>query len=161
MMLIVLALFGAFLWRLRGGLLNDLTGVANYKVGPIAFNDTVVRIIWAVGMASVFAVFHPMPYWQAEVLVTALFVSATIGWFGADVHLTKPSLRYVAIISASGLARMALVALVLLSPWPLVAGALCGPLYWVGSKIPRPFKGCVWQEILFGAAVGASLCLAG
>ena len=142
----------AVLWRLRGGLLNDLTGQANW----MGCNDTVVRLIFAVGTAAAYGAVTHWTY-HVALLAVALFGACVIGWFGVADDLTQPTLRDVALISASGLARTALVAAALFSAWPLVAGVLCGPLYWAGSRIPQPFKGCVWQELFFGAALGASI----
>ncbi len=152
---IFLILWSAFLWRLRGGLLNQITGVANWN----GFNDTVVRGIYACGLTAAFWFLHPViPNWQLLALLGALFVSSTISWFGADVHLTAPNLKYVAIISLSGTLRMALVAAALISPWPLLAGIMAGPIYWFGGKLPKPGAWCVWGELLFGAAIGVSIC---
>jgi hypothetical protein len=145
---------GAFLWRLRGGLLNDLTGQANW----MGCNDTVVRLIWSLGMAGVFWLFRMLPLWHAGLLAAALFAGTTIiGWFGAA--LLPARWRDVLLLSLSGTLRIAFVAVALLSPWPLFAGVLCGPVYWLAAKLPSPQPWMFWGEWFFGATIGASLCL--
>lgn len=164
MSIIILALLGAFLWRLRGGLLNSITGKANW----LGFNDTVVRGIWSVGMAWAFWFAHPsyhwlgahwhMPFWLGHgVLALALFAGTTlVGWFGAALLPTR--FRDVALLSLSGILRMAPVALVLASPWPLLAGVLFGPAYWLGARIPqKPGGWDFWGEWITGAVIGACL----
>lgn len=143
---------GAFLWRVRGGLIQDLTGVANWH----GFNDTAVRALFAVDMALAWLAFTHEP-WRALFLSAALFVTCVIGWFGAAMGLTDQTFVDAEEITASGFLGMLLPAVVVASPWPLFVGALCSPIYWIGSKIPQPFKGCVWEEILYGAAIGAAL----
>jgi hypothetical protein len=150
---IVLILLGAFLWRLRGGLLNDLTGVANWH----GANDTVVRLFWSIGMAAAYSIFAPIS-WHDLALVVGLFAGTTIvGWFGA---LAADTPQRIAMMSLSGILRMAFVAAALFSPWPLIAGIVCGPVYWISYKIPRPAAGWVWPEIMFGGVIGASLAAA-
>lgn len=150
-MIWLLASLGAFLWRLRGGLLNDITGVANWE----GFNDTVVRAIWSIGMAVGFWVFSGWS-WHIPVLMVALFLGTTvIGWFGANIS-TITEEDYL-LITFSTTLRLAFVSAALLSPWPILAGLLGGLAYKVGSLLPVPVKGWVWQEIIFGAMVGASL----
>ncbi len=162
MTIIIMALLGAFLWRLRGGLLNSLAGKANW----MGFNDTVVRGIWAVGMAWAFWLTHPghaffgqhyLPAWTAPGLLgVALFAGTTIvGWFGAALYPTR--WRDVGLLSLSGVLRMSFVALALLSPIPLFGGLLFGPAYWLGSKIPHPMAWMFWGEIITGAMIGACL----
>lgn len=149
----ILIALGAILWRIRGGAIQDWTGVKNW----CGFNDTVVRAIWSLGMAGAFALSHPLAWWHIALLAAALFAGTTIvGWFGALACATWPA---VALMSLSGTLRMVFVAAALLSPWPLLAGVLCGPVYWLGYKIPRPAKWLVWPELLWGAVIGASLCL--
>ena len=170
MSIIILALLGAFLWRLRGGLLNDLTGKANW-LG--IFNDTTVRVIWAVGMdwgfwlthygyhwiAEGWFVTHGAPVWIGGGLTgSALFAGTTvIGWFGAALYPTR--LRDVALLSLSGLLRMSFLAVVLASPWPMVAGFLFGPAYWIGAKLPHPKPWMFWGEVITGAIIGACLAM--
>lgn len=164
----ILALLGAFLWRLRGGLLNDLTGRENYPVLGIPFNDTVVRIIWSVGMAAAFWMLHPSANWLGKELILkhqlpvwggfivlglALFADTTdVGWFGAALLPTR--WRDVGLLSFSGFLRSVAVAAALTSGWPLLAGLLFGPAYWLGSKIPRWRPWMVWGEIICGAVFG-------
>ena len=153
MSMVAMALLGAILWRVRGGLLNSITGKANW----MGFNDTVVRGIWSVGMAGAFWLLHPLPYWRAGLLVAALFAGTTvIGWFGAA--LLPVRFRDVALLSLSGVLRMAFVAVVLFSPWPLLAGLLFGPAYWLGARIPqKPGGWDFWGEFICGAVLGACL----
>lgn len=164
----LLMILGAFLWRLRGGLLNDLTGQANYRILGVPFNDTVVRIIWSVGMSSAFWLFHPTHTWLGEgwahahgvplrvgagLTGLALFAGTTdVGWFGANLEPTR--WRDIGLLSLSGFLRMSTVALALVSPWPLIAGILFGPAYWVGGKIPRWRPWMFWGEIICGAVIG-------
>ncbi len=151
----ILILAGAFFWRLRGGLLNDLTGRANW----MGFNDTVVRLIWSVGMAGAFWTADPLEYWRIGILAVALFAGTTlVGWFGAALYPAK--WHDIRLLSLSGTLRMAFVAAALLSPWPLLAGVLCGPTYWLASKLPRPHGWMFWGEWFFGAVIGGALCLA-
>ena len=153
-MWISLMLAGAILWRLRGGLLNDVTGRQN----AFGMNDTAVRLIWSFGMSAAYWLGHPLPWWRVAILAAAFFAGTTIiGWFGA---LSADTARNVALMSLSGTLRMAFVVAALLSAWPLLAGVLCGPVYWLGYKIPRPASWLVWPELLWGAVIGASLCLA-
>lgn len=147
---------GAFLWRLRGGLLNDLTGRANW----MGCNDTVVRLFWSGGMTGGYWLVHHLPALNTLALFLALFAGTTlVGWLGADVQLTHLTPRGLLLVSISGTLRMVFVAAALLSPWPLVVGILCGPIYWAASKLPHPYNWMFWGEILFGAAIGADLCL--
>lgn len=175
---ILLVIMGAFLWRIRGGLLNSITGKENWH----GFNDTVVRMLWSCGMAALFWLAHPSAPWLGHhflagiwaanglhgfsawcggytLLALALFAGTTvIGWMHAELY--PKSWRDIWLLSLSGSLRMAFVAVALLSPWPLIAGALCGPIYWVGSRIPqKPGSWQFWQEWLFGALVGASLAV--
>ncbi|MDE3023008.1 MAG: hypothetical protein KGI54_14310 [Pseudomonadota bacterium] len=168
MSIIILMLLGAFLWRLRGGILNSLTG----KVNWLGFNDTAVRLIWSVGMSGAFWLLHPSAHWIGEgwllahgipawcgviLLVAALFAGTTVvGWFGAALLPTR--LRDVALLSLSGILRMGPVALVLLSPLLLLAGLLFGPAYWLGARISqRPGGWDFWGEWITGAVIGACL----
>ncbi len=154
---LVLILVSSFLWRIRGGLINALTGQDNFKLGPIVFNDTVVRLIWAIGLTLTYGLFAGFS-WKLIILAILLFLGATIGWFGAE--LFPKTIKDVILITVSGLARMALVSLALLSLWPLLAGLLCGLAYYVGSKIPqKPGGWDFWQEWIFGALIGLSLFL--
>ena len=181
MNVLILALLGAFLWRLRGGLLNDLTGRENFPVLGIPFNDTVVRIIWSLGMGGAFWLLHPTHAWLGEYLTVklwaghgiygfaiwwvehsllclALFAGTTIGWFGADLIPPETDWLDRPLLSLDGLARMAPVALVLLSPWPLLAGLLFGPAYWLGARLPqKPGGWDFWGEWITGAVIGACL----
>jgi hypothetical protein len=145
-------LLTAFLWRIRGGLLNNITGAANW----MGFNDTVVRIVWSLGTALGFGLMTRFQ-WVDIALAVGLFLGTTlIGWFGAALFPTK--WVDIGLLSLSGTLRMAPVSFVLLNPWPLLAGVLCGPIYWVGSRIPQTAGGWdFWQEWLFGTAIGASL----
>jgi uncharacterized membrane protein AbrB (regulator of aidB expression) len=153
-MIWILAPLGSFLWRIRGGLLNAITGKANW----MGFNDTVVRLIWSLGMAGAYGALTHLSWWTL-LLAFALFAGCTVvGWFGAALLPTK--LKDVALLSLSGAIRMALVSVVLLSPWPLAVGVLCGPIYWLGAKLPAPKPWMFWGEWLFGGCVGASLALA-
>ena len=153
----IMAILAAFLWRLRGGLLNNITGQANYRVLGVPFNDTVVRGIWSLGMGGAFWLTHPLPYWRAGLLLVALFGGATLGWFGAALYPAK--WRDVGLLSFSGMLRMTPVALVLLNPWPLLAGLLFGPAYWLASKLPDPKPWMFWGEFLTGAVIGACLAV--
>jgi hypothetical protein len=170
--LLPMMLLGAFLWRLRGGLLNDLTGQENYPILGIPFNDTVVRIIWSVGMALAFWLIHPNFYWIGEwicncgvhpsflfrfvafvFLVLTLFAGTTVfGWFGAEL---KPASLYASFpLSLSGILRLSFMAVLLWNAWPLLAGLLFGPMYWLGTKLKVTYKWEFWGEILCGAAQG-------
>ncbi len=166
MTIIIMAMFGALLWRLRGGLLNNLTGKANW----MGFNDTVVRGIWSVGMAAAFWLTHPNAHWIGNFvhiwtgfgygfLAAALFAGTTVvGWFGAALLPAK--WHDIWLLSLSGVLRMAPIALALLSPIPLIAGLLFGPAYWLGSKIPqKPGGWDFWGEFITGAVIGACLGL--
>ncbi|HTQ70636.1 MAG TPA: hypothetical protein VMH92_03980 [Acidocella sp.] len=152
----ILIPLAAFLWRLRGGLLNSITGTANYKIGPLTFNDTTVRIIYSLGLAVAYGVLTAWT-WHVAAMAVALFAGCTVwGWFGAALFPTK--WRDIGLLSLSGTLRMGFVAAATLSPCPLLAGLLCGPVYWLGSRIPQSPGGWgFWQEWLFGAAIGASL----
>lgn len=169
MTVLFMALLGSLLWRVRGGLLNSLTGKENW-LG--IFNDTTVRVIWSVGMGWAFWLTHYGYHWAFEgwavahgvpvrvgagLTGLALFAGTTIvGWFGADLMPSR--IRNVALLSLSGVLRMAFVALVLASPWPLLAGVLFGPAYWLGAKIPqKPGGWNFWGEWFCGAVIGACL----
>jgi hypothetical protein len=151
-MIILMAVLGAFLWRVRGGLLNSIFGRPN----PFGLNDTAVRIIWAIGMALPLRLMDG-PSWGIAALPITLFLGTVdVGWFGAALYPT--AFRDIALLTASGLVRMSLVAAALLSPGPLLAGLLCGPAYWLAGKLPHPRAWMFWGEWLFGALIGASLC---
>lgn len=143
----------SFLWRLRGGLLNNLTGKANW-LG--IFNDTVVRLIYSLGLAAGYGAVTAWN-WHVALLALALFLGCTVwGWFGACLYPVK--WHDVELLSTSGLLRMMFVWAAINSPWPLLAGPMCGPIYWLGGKIPQSANGWdFWQEWLFGAAIGLSL----
>ncbi len=142
---------GAILWRLRGGLLNNLTGHTNW----LGFNDTVVRVIYSFGLAAAYGLLTGWT-WHTPALAVALFAGCTIvGWFGAQLYPVR--WRDIGLLSLSGGLRMAFVAAALLSPWPLLAGLLCGPIYWLAGRIPQPWGWGFWQEWLFGGAIGAAL----
>ena len=150
---LILIPLGAILWRIRGGAIEDWTGVKNWH----GFNDTAVRLIWSLGMSAAYWLGHPLPWWRVAILAAAFFAGTTIiGWFGS---LSADTPKHVALMSLSGTLRMAFVVAALWSPWPLLAGVLCGPVYWLGYKIPRPASWLVWPELLWGAVIGASLCL--
>lgn len=172
----VMMIAGAFLWRLRGGLLNDLTGQENYKILGIPFNDTVVRILWSVGMTFLFCLFHPnfyhQFYWWGNficdcqvnaphlfTIISFVFVSLSlfygttvIGWNGAKILPTN--WKQMGRLSLSGVLRMLLPALVMFSIWPLIAGLLFGPAYLIGAKIPVKYKWEFWGEIINGGMIG-------
>ena len=169
MSIIIMAILGSLLWRLRGGLLNSLTGKANWLS---VFNDTTVRIIWSAGMSWAFWLTHYGYHWVAEgwfvshgipvrigagLTGSALFAGTTVvGWFGAALLPAKR--RDVWLLSLSGILRMAPVALVLVSPWPLLGGLLFGPAYWLGARLPQKPNGWdFWGEWLCGAVIGACL----
>jgi len=146
---------GAMLWRVRGGLINNLTGKANW----MGFNDTVVRVIWAVGMAVAYGALAGWT-WVVDALALNLFLGCVVvGWFGAQLYPTK--FRDIALLSLSGFIRMSFAAFVgfhLQFPLLLLVGAMCGPIYWLGGKLPQKPDGWdFWQEWLFGAAIGAGL----
>lgn len=153
-MLWVLVPLASFLWRIRGGLLNAITGKANW----LGFNDTVVRLIYSLGLALAYGFFAGWT-WHVGALAVAFFLGCTlIGWFGANLFPEK--LSDILLLSLSGLLRMGFVSLALFSVWPLIIGALCGPIYWLGSKVPQvPGGWDFWQEWFFGAAIGISLIL--
>ena len=167
MNVIVLALLGAILWRLRGGLLNGLTGKKNW----MGFNDTVVREIWSFGMAGAFWLMHPHAHWLGSpwhlstnlcgfFLMVVLFNTSTIGWFGAQLIPPAADWRDALKLSFDGLMRMAPVALLLLSPWPIVAGVLFGLAYWLGARLPqKPGSWDFWGEWFCGATIGACLAV--
>jgi hypothetical protein len=151
----VLIPLAALLWRVRGGLLNAIVGHPN----PGGLNDTAVRAIFSAGLAIAYGLLAGW-HWHAAALAAGLFAACTVfGWYGASLCPTR--WHDIGLLSLSGLLRMSFVALALLSPWPLVAGILCGPIYWLGSKIPQTPGGWdFWQEWLFGAAIGLSLAAA-
>lgn len=166
---LIMVPLGAFLWRLRGGLLNDLTGVANYKVLGIPFNDTVVRIIWSVGIAVPFWLLHPnvnyiFKSWLmahtgctwigCTLFAVSLFAGVTaVGW-GKTYSLLPPTLALAWPMGKSGFLRMWFPAVVLLSFWPLVAGLLFTITYWLGAKTTVGRKWEFWGEIYTGAEIG-------
>ena len=178
---IVMILLGGFLWRLRGGLLNDLTGKANYPVLGIPFNDTAVRTLWSGGMAGTMAAFggvnHGLLSYASNFLIrhahfgivwcdilAAIIVAATlffgttaIGWMGYNLDPTKEA--DVIGLSKSGILRTILTSVVLLSPWPVIAGICFGPAYWLGYKIPKTQAWQFWGEIVCGAQYGLFLSL--
>jgi hypothetical protein len=154
---------GAFLWRIRGGMIQDITGVANWH----GFNDTAIRFAWAIGMGGAYALLggiwplHLAWYFGLPLLIAMLFAGTTlIGWFGVDADLDHLSLEQMALASLSGVLRMALLAVGLLSPYPIAAGILCGPIYLLASKLPSPQKWMVWSEFAFGGAIGLSMACA-
>lgn len=177
----ILIILGSFLWRLRGGLLNDLTGQENYPVLGVPFNDTVVRILWSGGMAlGMFAFgdinhgllsygvsflswyYHIAVMWGtllATVIValTLFFGTTAVGWMGYNLEPTK--LTDVVGLGKSGIMRTALTSVVLLSPWPVLSGVCFGPSYWLGYKIPRLKPWMFWGEIVCGAQYGFFLSL--
>lgn len=142
----------SFLWRIRGGMVEDWTGQRNW----MGMNDTVIRAIYAIGMAAAFGALYGWNY-HVALLAVMLFVACTIGWFGADVGLLHPTSNQVALISASGLTRGLIIAAATLSLGPVLAGITAGPICWISSHLPKGPKWLVWEEFLFGAALGASL----
>lgn len=170
MIVIFMALLGALLWRIRGGLIEGITGKKNW----MGFNDTAVRAIWSIGMAWAFwsthpahhwlfegwAVHHGVPTWVGGGLTgLALFAGTTIiGWFGADLYPSK--LHDVALLSLSGVLRMSFLAAVLVSPWPLVAGLLFGPAYWAVADLKHTKPWQFWGEFVCGAVIGACMAMA-
>lgn len=151
---ILIPLTGAFLWRIRGGLLNSIFGREN----PYGMNDTFVRIIWAVGMTGLLYAFHPLPLWREAALLLSLFVSSVVGWY--NLPLLPRHIGTVLGLSLDGLVRFALAALALLSPWPMLAGVLLGPSYWLAARFPaKPGSWEFWGEWLYGAVVGFCLAL--
>ena len=156
--LLFITIAGAFLWRWRGGILNDLTGQANYKILGIPFNDTTVRIIWSVGMTIILYLIHPYlftPYILLKLLssVLSMFCGVTVvGWMGANI---KPTTWSQALsLSWSGFLRMSFTAILFWSIWPLVAGLLFAPAYYFGNKIPSPKPWMFWGEIICGVVIG-------
>lgn len=181
--IIVLTLLGSFLWRLRGGLLNGITGQQNYRILGIPFNDTVVRLIWSFGMSIALFLFSTpednlikyshsyqhyfhISFGLAECL-TVLFLAITffygvtvIGWRGADLLPTK--IRDVVKLSIDGVFRLILTAIALWNIWPLIAGILMGPCYWIAAKLPVPKKmekWLFWGEFITGACIGFCLSM--
>lgn len=166
---LLLPILGAFLWRIRGGLINNMTGQQNWH----GMNDTAVRCCWSFGMGGLYWLTHPGAHWLGEraaaahgipgwagvlLLILALFLgTAAIGWFHAKLYPTH--WRSVGLLSLSGVLRMAFPAALLLSPWLLVAGALCGPTYWLAGRLPHPKPWEFWGEWMFGAVIGAALAL--
>lgn len=147
-----LVFVSSFLWRIRGGMINDFTGKANW----MGMNDTVVRLIYAVGTSAVYGALYGWN-WHVASLAVSLFAACTIGWFGADIGLLHPNLKQIGLISASGLVRGAIISVGSLSFLPVIIGPLAGPICWVSSKLPAGPKWLVWEEFIFGAAIGASL----
>lgn len=178
---LIMGLLGAFLWRLRGGLLNDLTGKPNYPILGIPFNDTVVRSLWSIGMAGALWGFGNLhqglinlgiialhDYYNVRLLwcdllgaiiigLSLFFGTSAIGWMGYSITPTK--WRDVLGLSGSGLARMALPAVLLLSPWLVIAGSLFGPAYWLGNKTPKKYPWLFWGEFYCGFIIGFCLRL--
>lgn len=163
-------LWSSFLWRLRGGLLNGLTGQDNFKFLGIPFNDTVVRIIWSIGIALPVWCIHPNIYWLGKNYIISiggssliglplfslsLFAGVTvIGWFGADIVPTKWT--EMGMLSVSGITRMIFPAILLMNPIPLIVGSLFGPIYLIGAQIPNTKPWMFWGESLCGAMIGFS-----
>jgi len=142
----------SLLWRVRGGMIEDLTGEANW----MGMNDTVVRLLYALGVAATFGAAYGFSPWIAA-LAIGLFLACTIGWFGADVGLLHPTPQQVGLISASGALRGVIIAAAALSFGPLLAGPLAGPICWISARLPKGPKWLVWEEFIFGAVLGASL----
>ena len=146
----------SLLWRVRGGMINDLTGKANW----MGMNDTVVRLLYALGVAATFGVAYGFSPWIAA-LAIGLFLACTIGWFGADIGLLHPTAEEVALISTSGALRGEIITIAALpfgpSLGPLFAGPLAGPICWISARLPKGPKWLVWEEFIFGAVLGASL----
>jgi len=149
---ILLIPVSSILWRIRGGMLNDITGKANW----MGMTDTAVRIIYAVGVSAVYGSAYGWN-WHVATLAASLFAACTIGWFGADIGLLHPNLKQIGLISASGLVRGAIISIGSLSFAPAIAGVLAGPICWLAARLPSGPKWLVWEEFIFGAAIGASL----
>lgn len=142
----------SILWRIRGGMVEDLTGQKNW----MGLNDTAVRMIFALGVAALFGLSYGWT-WHVAALAVMLFAACTIGWFGADIGLLHPDFEQMMDISASGLVRGVLIAFGALSFGPMIAGPTAGPICWISARLPKGPKWLVWEEFLFGAALGASL----
>lgn len=148
----ILILISSILWRIRGGMINDLTGKANW----LGMNDTVVRLIYAIGTSSAYGCLYGWN-WHVATVTVSLFAACTIGWFGADVGLLHPNLKQVGLISASGFVRCAIISAGALSFLPAIAGPLAGPICWASARLPAGPKWLVWEEFIFGAVLGTSL----
>jgi len=142
----------SLLWRVRGGMVNDLTGKENW----MGMNDTVVRLLYGLGVAAVHGFAYGFSPWTAA-LAAGLFLCCTPGWFGADVGLLHPTPKQVGLISASGALRGAIIACTSLKLAPFLAGPLVGPICLVAARLPKGPKWLVWEEFLYGALLGASL----
>lgn len=163
-----LPFLGALLWRIRGGLINGLTGVSSWH----GLGDTAVRLIWAVGMALGFYIahhhyahfmFHIPMFFNIALLGVAFFCfAAVIGWFNSDLY--PKTLKDSWKISLSGLLRSAFVFAVIPNFFILIGGALFGPAYWLGAKIPVTVPNVgerptwqFWGEFIAGFVIGLSL----
>ena len=172
LVLLSFTLLGGFLWRIRGGLLNNITGQANW-LG--VFNDTTVRLIFGYGLALAWWGWHGVPWYGALALGLALFIGETwVGWLGASLTPTLPDWTSVTLLSGSTLLRLlpAAVAVGLPVVWAgsqsglggielLECGAVGGLWYWLGARLPSPWPWLFWGEWLFGASLGFTLFFVG
>lgn len=170
------AIVGAIGFRLRGGMFG----------AQIGWGSTTARLAaWALPMSLLVYLHAPdaTTLWL-PVMVVAWWLGCLLGWWESldmgRMHHTlwrdmlMHSVRGMAWVVPPGLALSVLRGVPEPTLYlPLLAGALCGPVYALGYKLsdafgdrfvdfgdPWPTVGSEWGEYLFGALVAVAFVLA-
>lgn len=144
-------LFGAFLFRVRGGFLVS-------EILP-TFGG---RLVWAIGMGLLFS--HIYGFSSLSLLyMLGLYIGSLPGWYGGwdlgrrDNH---PYLRDAFVLAIRGiwwtLPLLPLLLFMGLSPLYAFAGILALPSYELGWRLGKE-KGPIFGEAIFGAVLGVLL----
>lgn len=165
MTLILAALAGALLFRGRGGAFNRLAcAIAGRDSSTVSLvSDWAARALYALGLAALAGV----GVGATVVLAIVLLAGTPLGWFGALEARTLADLKLLAlrglIFAAPAVVVLAWLGLPGQAGIFLLAGPLCGPLYYaaarIPSRIPQLRQGPELGEALFGAVLGAALAL--
>jgi hypothetical protein len=125
---VLAAIVGALLYRLRGGWLNDLVGWGQ--------KTQFSRLAWAIPTAALMTYCSGSPWWMSIILTLTNW--GALALFGTGQYLGDVPLQRTP--DWLGLARNALasVFLVLYAPWMFVAYTLSGAchalFYWLGHR---------------------------
>lgn len=163
MLVIFYAIFGAVVWRLRGGLF----GVIVYEATGLRAHTALTRLVCSVMFAAPLWACGP---WVMSYTALALFIAMCIGYFHSSMEARTAAQVGWMSLWGLGVCLMATAALPGWWPWSSL-GLLAGPIYWAldrwqerlperdWSPLVGPRAWSEWAELLFGVVLGVAMAL--